>query len=153
PQEAGIDGGHSGSSRTSRLSMHSRRRLINRSFPGWRASMWFSWRVSSFRYPKSAMRLLPRAPIVLLSLVLSFVGIACGPGPSLPPGHATGASPKPSDGLSDEPLPLDARVKNGKLANGLTYYVLEHKKPEHRAQVWLAVNAGSVLEDEDQRGL
>jgi zinc protease len=53
----------------------------------------------------------------------------------------------------DEPLPLDARITHGRLANGLSYYVLPHQKPEKRAQVWLAVNAGSVLEDEDQRGL
>ncbi len=50
-------------------------------------------------------------------------------------------------------MPLDARVKKGKLDNGLTYYVLPHRKPEHRAQLWLAVNAGAVLEDDDQRGL
>ncbi len=53
----------------------------------------------------------------------------------------------------DKELPLDARVKKGKLDNGLTYYILPHKKPEKRAQIWLAVNAGSVLEDEDQLGL
>ena len=44
-------------------------------------------------------------------------------------------------------------VKTGKLANGLTYYVLQHHKPEKRAFLWLAVNAGSILEDDDQRGL
>lgn len=53
----------------------------------------------------------------------------------------------------DKPLPLDARITKGKLDNGLTYYILPHKKPEHRAQIWLAVNTGSILEDEDQRGL
>ncbi len=49
--------------------------------------------------------------------------------------------------------PLDPQIKVGKLSNGLTYYVMKHKKPEQRASLWLAVNAGSVLEDEDQRGL
>ncbi|MGC4087926.1 MAG: pitrilysin family protein [Polyangiaceae bacterium] len=53
----------------------------------------------------------------------------------------------------DKPLPLDARITYGKLDNGLTYYVLPHRKPEKRAQMWLVVNAGSVLEDDDQRGL
>src|SRR6185369_4242264 len=66
---------------------------------------------------------------------------------------ATTAPPTCNDGPPSEPLPLDARVKTGKLPSGLTYYVLQHKKPEHRAQIWLAVNAGSVLEDDDQRGL
>lgn len=53
----------------------------------------------------------------------------------------------------DRPLPVDARVTVGKLDNGLTYYILPHKKPEKRALMWLAVNAGAVLEDDDQRGL
>lgn len=53
----------------------------------------------------------------------------------------------------DQPLPLDTRVTRGRLPSGLTYYVMPHAKPEKRAQVWLVVNAGSVLEDDDQQGL
>jgi zinc protease len=62
------------------------------------------------------------------------------------------AAPKPVNEL-DKPLPVDARIKTGQLANGLRYYILPHAKPEKRAQLWLAVNAGSILEDDDQRGL
>src|SRR6266436_10412626 len=51
------------------------------------------------------------------------------------------------------PLPLWPEVKKGTLSNGLTYYILKHGKPEKRVMMWLAVNAGSVDEDEDQRGL
>src|SRR5258708_7685537 len=51
------------------------------------------------------------------------------------------------------PLPLWSDVKKGTLSNGLTYYILKHGKPEKRVMMWLAVNAGSVDEDEDQRGL
>jgi zinc protease len=50
-------------------------------------------------------------------------------------------------------LPLDPEVTIGKLPNGLTYYIRRNPLPAGRAEVWLAVNAGSVLEDEDQRGL
>lgn len=53
----------------------------------------------------------------------------------------------------DALLPVDSRVRTGVLDNGLTYYVLEHKKPEKRAHLWLAVNAGSLQEDDDQQGL
>src|ERR1051325_2966390 len=53
----------------------------------------------------------------------------------------------------DAPLPLWPEVRRGQLDNGLTYYVLRHGKPEKRALLWLAVNAGSVQEDDDQRGL
>lgn len=50
-------------------------------------------------------------------------------------------------------LPVDPDVVLGKLENGLTYYIRENRKPENRAEVWLVVNAGSVLEEENQRGL
>jgi zinc protease len=44
-------------------------------------------------------------------------------------------------------------VTIGTLPNGLRYYVRENPKPENRADLRLVVNAGSVLEDDDQRGL
>lgn len=50
-------------------------------------------------------------------------------------------------------LPVDPKVKTGKLANGLTYYIRQNKKPEQKVELRLVVNAGSVLEDEDQQGL
>jgi zinc protease len=52
-----------------------------------------------------------------------------------------------------DPLPVDPNVKVGKLANGLTYYIRKNAKPEKRLELRLAVNAGSVLENNDQRGL
>jgi zinc protease len=54
--------------------------------------------------------------------------------------------------LSDK-LPVDPALKIGKLANGLTYYILKNSKPEKKVQLRLVVNAGSVLEDADQQGL
>ena len=53
----------------------------------------------------------------------------------------------------DPVLALWPEVKRGQLPNGLTYYVMKNKKPEKRALLWLAVNSGSVQEDDDQRGL
>ena len=50
-------------------------------------------------------------------------------------------------------LPLWPKVTHGTLPNGLHYYVLPATKPEKRAFLWLAVNAGSMVEDDDQRGL
>ena len=72
--------------------------------------------------------------------------------PAAPTAAAAGTTPTPVAEL-DRPLPLDKRLTLGKLDNGLTYYVLPHQKPEKRAQFWLAVNSGSVQEDDDQRGL
>ncbi len=50
-------------------------------------------------------------------------------------------------------IPLDPKVKIGKLPNGLTYYVRQNKKPEQKVELRLVVNAGSILEDDDQQGL
>lgn len=50
-------------------------------------------------------------------------------------------------------LPVDPDVKIGKLPNGLTYYIQKNNKPEKKMELRLVVNAGSVLEDENQRGL
>ncbi|MCB9046414.1 MAG: insulinase family protein [Chitinophagales bacterium] len=50
-------------------------------------------------------------------------------------------------------LPVDPKVTIGKFANGITYYIRTNKKPEKKVELRLVVNAGSILEDEDQRGL
>jgi zinc protease len=50
-------------------------------------------------------------------------------------------------------LPIDPKVKIGKLDNGLTYYIRENKKPEKKVELRLVVNAGSIQEDDDQQGL
>ena len=50
-------------------------------------------------------------------------------------------------------LPLDSKVKIGKLENGLTYYIRQNKKPEQKVELRLVLNAGAINEDDDQRGL
>src|SRR5262245_10941066 len=52
-----------------------------------------------------------------------------------------------------DPIPLDPNVKVGKLSNGLSYYIRKNVKPEKKVELRLAVNAGSVLEDNDEQGL
>ncbi|HET9747343.1 MAG TPA: pitrilysin family protein, partial [Chitinophagaceae bacterium] len=52
-----------------------------------------------------------------------------------------------------DPIRVDPNVKIGKLANGLTYYIRKNVKPEKKVELRLAVNAGSVLENDNQRGL
>ena len=54
--------------------------------------------------------------------------------------------------LTDK-IPTDASVKIGKLPNGLTYYIRKNPKPEKKLELRLIVNAGSVLENNEQRGL
>lgn len=58
---------------------------------------------------------------------------------------ASGARPS-GDVLRDSALVI------GTLPNGLRYYLRANHAPAHRVELRLAVNAGSVLEDNDQRG-
>ena len=53
----------------------------------------------------------------------------------------------------NEALRLDPAVRTGRLANGLTYFIRRNVQPANRAMLRLAVEAGSVDEAEDQRGL
>jgi zinc protease len=53
----------------------------------------------------------------------------------------------------EQTIPIDEKIRIGKLENGLRYYIRKNKKPENRVEMRLAVNAGSVLEDDDQQGL
>jgi len=53
----------------------------------------------------------------------------------------------------DSPLPADSNVVRGQFPNGLHYIIRANRKPEKRAELRLVVNAGSVLEDDPQRGL
>lgn len=50
-------------------------------------------------------------------------------------------------------LPLDTVIKTGRLPNGLVYFIRQNPRPDDRALLRLAVNAGSVDEADDQRGL
>lgn len=53
----------------------------------------------------------------------------------------------------NSPIPFDPAVKTGKLKNGLTYYVRKNSKPENKVDLRLVINAGSLMEDDDQQGL
>ena len=94
------------------------------------------------------MTFLRSVPAVLF---ISACATAPEPLPPAQPATVLVAPVKPSPDL--EPLPLWPEVTHGTLPNGLQYFVLKHGKPEKRAFLWLAVNAGSVAEDDDQRGL
>ena len=50
-------------------------------------------------------------------------------------------------------LPMDPNVRYGKLENGMTYYIRHNEKPANRADFYIAQKVGSVLEEENQRGL
>jgi zinc protease len=88
---------------------------------------------------------------VRVLLTCAGFAIACSiPGQQL---LAQAIKAKPAKGAIEKPLPLDAEVRTGKLPNGFTYYIRHNQEPRNRVTFYLANKIGSVLENEDQRGL
>ena len=86
-------------------------------------------------------RLLARPALRRLPLLLlPFAPLAAGAQAAAPP-------------VAAAPLPADTAVVTGRLDNGLRYFVRRNAKPERRAELRLVVDAGSVLERDDERGL
>ncbi len=83
----------------------------------------------------NTMRKHVKSFLVLLCLVLVNAGLS-----------AQGFDP-------NQAIPFNSQVKVGKLENGLTYYIQKNPKPEKRVELRLAINAGSMQEDDDQLGL
>ena len=92
------------------------------------------------------MTLLTRLRLVLpLAALTSVVGFAGAQQPA--------ATINLQNAPLDLVIPVDPLITVGTLPNGLRYYVRENRLPQSRAELRLVVKAGSVLEDEDQRGL
>ena len=92
------------------------------------------------------------AALIALALVLSLAAPraqVAAPAPSAP---QSAASDPATAGL-DAPLPVDAAVREGRLPNGLRYFLRQNGRPAKRVSMRLAVNVGSIYEDADQRGL
>lgn len=74
----------------------------------------------------------------------------------VPPPTAPGTAPAvavPAFPDDDDVLPFDEEVLVGELDNGLRYYIRRNTAPGLRAELRLAVDAGSALEDDDQSGV
>ncbi|QKJ30664.1 insulinase family protein [Mucilaginibacter mali] len=52
-----------------------------------------------------------------------------------------------------QPIPKDPQLRTGKLPNGFTYYIRHNAQPQKRVELYLVNKVGSILEDDDQRGL
>lgn len=55
--------------------------------------------------------------------------------------------------VAQTPLPKDAAVREGRLANGLTYYIRHNAQTPGQADFYIAQRVGSILEEPHQRGL
>lgn len=66
----------------------------------------------------------------------------------------TGAFALNAQSAADLPqLPQDSNVIIGHLDNGLTYYIRHNEKPRGQADFYIAQKVGSILEEDNQRGL
>jgi len=54
---------------------------------------------------------------------------------------------------ASEQLPVDPDLRIGRLDNGLTYYIRHNEQPKWRAEFWLVQNTGSLVEEDDERGM
>jgi zinc protease len=87
-----------------------------------------------------------RPTFVLVALVLSVLT-------SAEARAQRAVSTGPQNAPLTAPVPVDPRITIGTLPNGLRYYLRANKQPLGRAELRLVVNAGSILEEDDQRGL
>ena len=92
------------------------------------------------------MTLRARASLILLTLAIAASTSA---GVSAQRTVTTG----PQNAPLTAAVPVDPRITVGTLPNGLRYYIRRNQQPQGRAELRLVVNAGSILEDDDQRGL
>ena len=85
----------------------------------------------------------------VLALGLAILALTAAP-------SAQTAAPQaaiPPELALDRTLPVDPAVKTGRLPNGLRYFIRQNARPANRVSMRLAVNAGAIQEDPDQRGL
>src|SRR5262245_10673438 len=88
------------------------------------------------------------AILAALALAALLTGCTAAPPvarPTPPPGALAGQEA--------EPLPTDPALVTGTAASGLRYMVLRHPNPAGRAGFWLHVDAGSLDEADDERGM
>jgi len=103
---------------------------------------------------------------ITIPTLLATLSLSCSSqqAPDTTPGSAPSAptAQSPSDSPPDSTAPKldlsselsrDPKLITGELSNGVKYYIRVNEKPEQRAELRLAVNAGSMQEDEDQLGL
>ncbi|MEM1319458.1 MAG: insulinase family protein [Bacteroidota bacterium] len=88
----------------------------------------------------------PKTKTVASSGESELIGVAASEAPTAP-------APPQNDFGKNVDIPVDADIRMGTLPNGMKYYIRKNTKPEDRAELRLAVNAGAMQEDEDQQGL
>ncbi|MGB8859733.1 MAG: insulinase family protein [Ilumatobacteraceae bacterium] len=90
--------------------------------------------------------------VFLVAMVLMAAGCASGPGVTTK--GAVEAAPEAAvDGRSDDVIEVDPDTRVLTLDNGLVVYLRSNDRPGRSAEMRLAVNAGSAMEQPDQAGV
>jgi zinc protease len=99
------------------------------------------------------MRLYRNVQLLLLLTLVAALCLAAAE-QQVAPNQAQAQAQAQANTLAlNQAMPVNPQITIGKFPNGLRYYIRANKLPEKRAELRLAVNAGSVLEDKDQIGL
>jgi len=93
-----------------------------------------------------------RRATTLLPICLLVAATLQSPSAQIAGGRETTAASVAGYPLSAD-MPVDPEVVVGGLPNGLRFYIRPNPRPPREAELRLVVKAGSVLEDDDQRGL
>ncbi|HQZ39272.1 MAG TPA: insulinase family protein [Vicinamibacterales bacterium] len=96
------------------------------------------------------MRML-RAHVLVAVLMSASAALWAQAGAPAAPAVTAGVIPP--DLALDRVLPVDPTVRQGTLDNGLRFFIRRNTRPEARVTLRLAVDAGSMQEELDQRGL
>ncbi|HJU43781.1 MAG TPA: insulinase family protein [Vicinamibacterales bacterium] len=92
-----------------------------------------------------------RLMIALAVAALTFVAVPLAQVAAPQPSPQAKAIP-PELAL-DRTLPVDPAVRTGRLPNGIRYFIRQNARPANRVALRLAVDAGAIQEDPNQRGL
>lgn len=89
------------------------------------------------------------------SLVLSLAALPAVAVSQAQPVAVTQATAQPSDPWAQaaSDIPADANVRFGVLPNGMQYAILHNATPAGQASFRLRIDAGSLMENENQLGL
>ncbi len=86
---------------------------------------------------------------ILFALLAALAPLAASVGSS----RSQQATAVPPALALDAPLPVDPAVRTGRLPNGVRFYLRQNARPDNRVSLRLAVDVGSIQEEDDQRGL
>ena len=89
------------------------------------------------------------------TLVLGLVALPAAAEAQAPASASSGTAVAPSDPWAQHAsdIPVDARVRFGQMANGMRYAILRNATPPGQASLRLRIDAGSLMENDNQQGL